>query len=94
MNCRETPPVKGNLLFPALVIVGDSRKRGFNKVTNRRGRGGAISRRLLVAEETALTATYRGKKNGYDQWIRAYINLPFEIADFGFQISGISICNL
>jgi hypothetical protein len=66
MDRREAPPVKGNLFFPGFLVVRNLDQRGFNKVTNGRGRGGAFKRCLLIAEETAVAATYRGKKNGND----------------------------
>jgi hypothetical protein len=67
MDGRETPPVKGNLFSPVIFFRGKSIERGFNKAMNKRGRGEPLARSLLIAEETTLTTTYGGKKNGYDQ---------------------------
>jgi hypothetical protein len=96
MDGCKTSPVKSNLSFPGFLIVRNLVQRGFNEVTNGRGRRKPFARSPLIAEETAVTATYSGKKNGYDQWIRAYItfHLKLQILDFRFQISGFSVCNL
>jgi hypothetical protein len=60
---REAPPVKGHLFFSGFLIARDLGERGFNKMTNGRGREELFVRGLLIAEETSVTATHRGKKN-------------------------------
>jgi hypothetical protein len=79
-DCRETSAVKGNLFFTALAIFGDSSKSGFNKGTNGSGRGVAFKRCLLVAEETTVTATYRGKKNRDNEWSHLAIISNYKIS--------------
>jgi len=84
MDRREAPPVKSNLFFPGFLMVRDLDQGGFNKVTNgRRGRE-PFARSPLIAEETALTATHRGKKNRNDQ--REHWGL-LESYDFGLLVN-------
>src|SRR4030043_1884677 len=67
MDRRETSAVKSNLFFPGFLIVRNLDQGGFNKVTKGRRRREPFARSPLIAEETAVTATYRGKKKGDDQ---------------------------
>jgi hypothetical protein len=53
-----------------LFIGGKFTERGFNETSNGGGGRNFCGCRLLVTEETALTATQIGEKNGNDQWTR------------------------
>jgi hypothetical protein len=86
MDGCKTSPVKSNLSFPGFLIVRNLAQRGFNKVTNGRGRREPFARSHLVAEETAVTAPQIWKKDRKDQRIRAHITFNFR-----FQISKLRI---
>src|SRR5512136_340917 len=57
MDCRETPAIESDLFLRVFLTVRDFSQRGFDKVSNGRGGREPFGGCLLIAEETAFTAS-------------------------------------
>jgi hypothetical protein len=66
MDRCETPTVEGNLFLPILFIRGKFSERGLDENSNGGGGWDFCGCRLLVTEETVLTATQVREKKGND----------------------------